>query len=169
MSNVTIFYQDNTYVRTKLSIFVAVLTKSAAVCGCRLYGYQYKSFLIHQKGKCILGGQSKTDVLSNLTIFYPTNSCVGAKLSIFVSVLTKSTTLYGCRLYRHQLKAFVRSSETYINPERAIRVRLLVFLSRTVTKLLKFSPSCLLQTEGWSAKTGGVGLKTHLPFSSQAL
>ena len=36
---------------------------------------------------------------SNFAIFYPANPCYGAKLSIFVAVSTKNTTVFGCRIY----------------------------------------------------------------------
>ena len=60
------------------------------------------TILGHQTGTFFLGGQSKTDFLSNLTIFYPGDPCFGAKLSIFVAVLTKIKAVYGWRLYGYQ-------------------------------------------------------------------
>ena len=101
-------------------------------------------------------------------MFYLANPYVGAKLSIFVAVLTNSTAVYGCRLYRYTLTVTIKSSHRYMNPERAIKVTFLVFLSRAVTKLLNFSPACLLHNGLGLSKNGGVGLGIHLPFPSLA-
>ena len=49
--------------------------------------------LVHQRGTRILGGESKTDFLSNFAMFYQANPYFGAKLSSFVAILTKTTTM----------------------------------------------------------------------------
>ena len=70
--------------------------------------------------------QTKTSFLSNLIIFYPVNAYFGAKLSIFAAVLTKITTVYGCRLDGYQWKFIVSSSERYMKPWRLIKERFVV-------------------------------------------
>ena len=64
-------------------------------------------------------------------------------------------------------KVTSRSSERYLNSERAIKGRFIVFLSRIVTTLLKFSPAYSLQNRGWTAKNDKVGLEIYLPFPCQ--
>ena len=52
--------------------------------------------LVHQRGTLVLGGESKTDVLSNLAIFQQANPYIVTKLSSFVAVSTKTATMQDC-------------------------------------------------------------------------
>ena len=65
-------------------------------------GINKKPLIVHREGTHILGGQSNTDILSNITIFYTANPYFEAQLSSFVAVFTKNTTVYGCRFYTYQ-------------------------------------------------------------------
>ena len=52
-----------------------------------------KSSLDQHKGTRILGGQTKTYFLSNLTTLHQTKPQFGAKLSGFVTILTKNAAM----------------------------------------------------------------------------
>ena len=128
LSNLTILYPDNPHVGARVSVVVVVLTKGTAVCGVD-YTDTNKSHHWSIRKVHEFCGEIKDRFLVQTHHIppNPANPCFGAKLSIFVGVSTKNTTVYSCRLYRYQLKVIIRSSRRHMNPERAIRVRFLLF------------------------------------------
>ena len=53
----------------------------------------HEPLLVHYRGTLVLGVESKTKFLSNFAIFYQATPYFGAKLSSFVAILTKFTTM----------------------------------------------------------------------------
>ena len=82
--------------------------------------------LAHKQGLWCLGHGSRQDLYSNPVNCHQANSRFGAKSSILVAIMAKTTCVYGCTLYGCHYKVKISSWARFVKLETWLTVRFIV-------------------------------------------